>query len=71
MAETIWTQADIDRLKAAVSSGVVSVEYAGPPSRKVTYHSLDDMRSLLAEMVRGVNETPTHRLATTRKGLGA
>lgn len=64
-----WTQAEIDALKAAVASGVLSVTYAGPPARTITYQSLADMRALLAEMVAtSTNGTP-YRLAATRKGL--
>lgn len=55
MAATIWTQADIDKLRDAIASGVLSVSYAGPPARTITYQSLDAMRALLAEMVRQVN----------------
>lgn len=69
MADPIWTQADIDRLKKAIGSGALSVSYAGPPARTITYQSLDAMRSLLAEMVRSVQGNPTYRLAATRKGL--
>lgn len=72
MADTIWTQADIDTLKAAVVKGVLTVRYAaggGGPERLVTYQSLAEMRSLLAEMVRAVNGTPTYRLGATRSGL--
>lgn len=50
-----WTQEDIDTLKAAVASGVLSVSYAGPPSRTITYQSLKDMRELLAEMEASVS----------------
>ena len=66
---TTWTQADIDILKAAIGSGVLSVSYAGPPQRSITYQSLDAMRRLLAEMVAQVSAAPSYRLATTRKGL--
>ena len=45
-----WTQADIDTLKAAVASGVLTVTFDGPPRRSVTYQSAAEMRSLLAEM---------------------
>jgi hypothetical protein len=69
----VWTQADIDTLKAAVASGVLSVNYAGPPARSITYQSLDAMRSLLAEMVAEVSAASgtgaPYRLAATRKGL--
>ncbi len=66
---TIWTQADIDKLKAAVATGVMEVTYSGPPSRTVKYHSLADMRSLLSEMTREVTEAPPYRLMRTSKGF--
>jgi hypothetical protein len=69
----LWTQADIDALKAAVKTGVLSVSYSGPPSRTITYQSLEAMRDLLAEMVSDVaaasGTTTNYRLAATRKGL--
>lgn len=71
MADPLWTQDDIDELKAAVRGGVLTVKYAGPPAREVTYQSLDAMRALLAEMRREVSGAPTYRLGATRKGLGA
>jgi hypothetical protein len=49
-----WTQSDIDTLKAAVASGVLSVSYDGPPKRTITYQSLAEMRALLAEMIADV-----------------
>lgn len=64
-----WTQADIDTLKAAIASGVLSVSYAGPPARSIMYQSLGQMRDLLASMERSVSSTPSYRLATTSKGL--
>lgn len=73
MADPLWTQTDIDTLKAAVASGVLSVTYAGPPSRTVQYQSLKEMRALLAEMVAVVQgaagKRPTFRYAATRKGF--
>jgi hypothetical protein len=69
----LWTQADIDSLKAAVASGVLTVTFDGPPRRSVTYQSLDSMRSLLASMVQEVaaaSGSPTsYRFASTSKGL--
>lgn len=69
----MWTQADVDRMKAAVSSGVLSVTYDGPPSRTVTYQNLDSMRALLAEMVAEVETAAgrrsNYKLAATRKGF--
>lgn len=64
----IWTQAEYTALKAAVAGGVLSVKYA---DRTVTYHSLAEMRALLAEMYRDLNPTtaPGYRLAATSKGL--
>ena len=68
-----WTQADLDTLKAAVASGVLSVEYSGPPARRVTYHGLAEMRSLLAEMAASVESAAgtrsSYKLAGHRKGL--
>lgn len=68
----IWTQAEIDQLKAAIASGVLSVSYSGPPSRTITYQSLDAMREALAEMNASLSAStggPSYRLAATRKGL--
>ena len=73
MSTPTWTQTDIDTLKAAIASGVLSVNYAGPPSRSVTYQSLDAMRSLLAEMrveVGAANGRPRVTYARTSKGFG-
>lgn len=60
-----WTQADIDALKIAIKRGVLTVSFA---DRSVTYHSLKEMRELLAEMERSVNASPTFRLASVSKG---
>jgi hypothetical protein len=65
-----WTQADIDTLKAACSQGILTVTYAGPPERSITYQSLGAMRALLAEMTAQVTGSPRYRLAATSKGLG-
>lgn len=64
-----WTQADIDALKAAIASGVLTVHYAGPPARSVTHHSLSEMRSLLAEMLREVNGVTTYRRVKWSRGF--
>lgn len=68
----VWTQAEIDQLKAAIASGVLSVSYSGPPSRTITYQSLDAMREALAEMNASLSASSSgksYRLAATRKGL--
>lgn len=69
----IWTQADIDSLRAAVASGVLTVSYNGPPARTITYQSLPEMRKLLAEMVGQVGDaagTRTRvRYGTVKKGF--
>jgi hypothetical protein len=64
-----WTQADIETLKASIALGVLSVSYAGPPQRSITYQSLAEMRALLAEMTASVGGGARYRLAATRKGL--
>jgi hypothetical protein len=65
----LWTQADIDALKAALASGVRRVRYRGPPEREVEYQDLKAMRDLLASMVADVQGTGATRLAVTRKGV--
>jgi hypothetical protein len=65
----VWTQQDIDTLKAAVASGILTVHYAGPPARSITYQSLKDMLSLLASMNASTGDMATYRLAATRKGV--
>lgn len=71
MPTLTWTQEEVDTLKAAIASGVLTVSYDGPPKRQVTYQSLDAMRTLLNEMVSTINASSTtgYRLAATRKGL--
>lgn len=67
-----WTQADIDQLKAAIASGILTVRYDGPPARTLTYQNLAEMRSLLASMQQDVATTagrPSYRLIATRKGF--
>lgn len=68
-----WTETEIATLQAAIASGVLSVSYAGPPQRTITYQSLSEMRDLLAEMIASASATAgtgtPFRLAATRKGL--
>lgn len=70
---SIWTQSDIENLKAALSTGVLSVKYSGPPERTIVYQSLRDMRDLLAEMVANVEDAAgtrqKYRKASTKKGF--
>ena len=65
-----YTQSDIDTLKAAIVSGVLTVDYAGPPRRSITYQSLAAMREQLAAMVAEVNGTTSYRLTKFNKGFG-
>lgn len=64
-----WTQEEIDALKAAIASGVLTVTYAGPPQRSVTYHSLKEMRELLADMNRQEIEAPAYRRVKFDRGF--
>lgn len=75
-----WTQADADAIREAIlklASGtrVVTVSYAGPPARSVSYQlgDLAIMRELLAEMESVASSTSAgrYRLGATRKGLGS
>lgn len=69
--EPLWTEDDVATLRAAVASGVLTVSFAGPPARTITYQSLEAMRSLLADMRRDVagSSAITHRQATFSKGF--
>jgi len=62
-----WTQADIDRLKAAIASGSVmqSMTIAG---QQFTFRTAADMLKLLAAMEGAVNSGSRVRLASTSKG---
>jgi hypothetical protein len=68
--DPIWTQADIDALKVSIQRGVLTVTFG---DRSVTYHSLREMRQLLAEMVASVAAAAgtgqPFRLAATSKGV--
>lgn len=75
-----WTQADVDKVRAAVvalaaGERVVTVNYAGPPARSVTYGSaeLSELRKLLAEMEHSVssnsNSGSTYRRVAFSKGF--
>ena len=43
-----WSQSDIDDLQAAIGAGVKRVRYSD--GSEAEYHTLKEMRSLLAEM---------------------
>ena len=69
-----WSQADIDRLEAAIGSGIFNVTFDGPPRRSVTYQSIEAMRSVLAQMKREVAATEgtppvTYRRVAFRRGF--
>jgi hypothetical protein len=72
-----WTAAEVAQVRAAVlalvtGTRVVSISYAGPPARSVSYQIADigQLRAILAEMERSVAGTSSYRLASTRSGLG-
>lgn len=73
LADPVWTQEDVDKLKAACASGVLTVSYTGPPARTITYQSLSSMRALLAEMIASVANAAgtrsSYRVGRFRKGL--
>lgn len=54
MTTWTWTQADVDTLSAAVGSGILTVQYDGPPKRLITYQSISQMEALLGKMVNQV-----------------
>jgi hypothetical protein len=75
MADAAWTQDDIDTLKEAIASGIMTVTYGGngSPTRTVTYQSLQAMRALLAGMLASVSSQAGTRkkirFAATKKGF--
>jgi hypothetical protein len=67
------TQADIDALQAIIGSGILTVEYAGPPARRVTYQNTEamvrELGRMRAELATAAGTRQSFRLATTRKGI--
>lgn len=54
-----WSQAELDAIERALASGSRSVEYSGPTgSRRVTYHSLDELLRLRDLIREEVDPTP-------------
>jgi len=73
---TVYTQDDLAQVKAAIMAlatgqRAITVTYAGPPQRSVTYGiaELADLRALQAEIQRDVNASPTFRRASFSKGF--
>lgn len=64
-----FSQGDVNTLRAAIASGVLSVSYDGPPKRTVVYQSTDAMRAVLAQMIREVNGSASYAFAASRKGV--
>jgi len=61
------TQAELDKLNAAINQGVQTVQYS---DRRVTYRSLDEMMRIRDDMKAELGQTvTTRRYATTSKGL--
>ncbi|WP_022722953.1 phage head-tail joining protein [Rhodopseudomonas sp. B29] len=55
-----YTQDDIDALKAAIAAGALKTKFgSGPDAREVTYRSLAEMRSILADMLAEVSPAAT------------
>ena len=64
-----WTQNDVDKLKAAIATGELQVQY---PNGMVKYRSYDEMMSILADMqaeVNASNPQSTRKYAQVSKGL--
>lgn len=67
-----WTQAQRDALAAAIARGTLRVVFqSGGHRREKEYHSLQEMRDLLAEMDRDLNPTanPPFRRVKFNKGF--
>lgn len=59
-----WTQSDVDALKSAIATGVKDVQYSD--GSRMTYRSLDEMRSILADMAAEVAGASVKRAKTIR-----
>lgn len=59
-----WTQDDVDALKSAIATGARDVQYSD--NSRVTYRSLDEMRSILGDMESEVAGATVKRARTVR-----
>jgi hypothetical protein len=71
-----WSQVEVDAVRAAIvalatGTRAVSISYAGPPARSVTYSDaqLGDLRALLSEMERSAGGSPKFRRVAFNKGF--
>lgn len=64
-----WSQNDINTLRAAIASGVLTVMYEGPPKRTVTYKNGAEQLQALSLAMREVNGVSSFTHASTRKGV--
>ena len=62
-----WTQTDLDALDSALADGKGArvIQFA---DQRVEFHSIPDMLALRSVMMRQINSSVTHRLATVSKG---
>ncbi len=63
-----FTQADLDKLDAAIAAGRGVKQMTFTDGQSVTFHSIADWQRLRAMMKREVESAPNHRLATVSKG---
>lgn len=67
------TQADIDALEKTVRSGVLTVRFAGPPAREITYQSMEvmvkELARMRAEFATANGTRQSFRLAGFKKGF--
>ena len=61
-----WTQADVDRIKAAIARGEKTVQFA---DRSVTYRSLDEMFKTLQAIEAELGEAPKRRTVVVDGGF--
>jgi hypothetical protein len=71
MATTTWTQADVEALEAAILKGAV-IQQMPLGGGLVTFRTLEEMRTLLAEIKRQVGQSagtaPAFRVARFDRG---
>jgi hypothetical protein len=59
-----WTQADLDKLDAAIARGIRSVSYADQTTVYATFDEMRAARGMIAEALSSVSATPRPRAFT-------
>lgn len=50
-----FTTNDLDKVRTAIASGALEVEYEGPPRRRIRYRSMNELLQAEARIVRALD----------------